>query len=62
MQGVVKSYDPGTGTGVLVRDTDRSEVEPGPSVDVGPRVEPRPSVEPSRQVLGQARRRRSEAP
>ncbi len=26
MQGVVKSYDPGTGEGVLVRDTDRSEV------------------------------------
>ncbi len=27
MQGVVKSYDPGTGEGVLVRDTDRSEVD-----------------------------------
>ena len=25
MQGVVKSYDPGTGEGVVVRDTDRSE-------------------------------------
>ncbi len=25
MQGVVKSYDPGTGQGVLVRDTDLSE-------------------------------------
>jgi len=25
MQGVVKSYDPGTGEGVLVRDLDRSE-------------------------------------
>ena len=25
MQGVIKSYDPGTGEGVLVRDTDRSE-------------------------------------
>src|SRR5207249_6658621 len=25
MQGVVKSYDPGTGEGVIVRDTDRSE-------------------------------------
>ncbi len=27
MQGVVKSYDPGTGEGVVVRDTDRSEVD-----------------------------------
>ena len=27
MQGVVKSYDPGTGEGVLMRDTDRSEVD-----------------------------------
>ena len=27
MQGVVKSYDPGTGEGVLMRDTDRSEYE-----------------------------------
>ena len=26
MQGVVKSYDPGTGEGVVVRDIDRSEV------------------------------------
>ena len=25
MQGVVKSYDPGTGEGIVVRDTDRSE-------------------------------------
>lgn len=25
MQGVIKSYDPGTGEGSLVRDTDRSE-------------------------------------
>jgi CspA family cold shock protein len=25
MQGVVKSYDPGTGQGVVVRDTDLSE-------------------------------------
>ena len=25
MQGVVKSYDPGTGEGVVVRDTDRAE-------------------------------------
>ena len=27
MQGVIKSYDPGTREGVLVRDTDRSEYE-----------------------------------
>ena len=27
MQGVVKSYDPGTGEGVVVRDTDRSEAD-----------------------------------
>ena len=27
VQGVVKSYDPGTGEGVLMRDTDRSEYE-----------------------------------
>jgi CspA family cold shock protein len=27
MQGVVKSYDPGTGEGVLMRDLDRSEYE-----------------------------------
>ena len=26
MQGVIKSYDPGTGIGVIVRDDDRSEV------------------------------------
>lgn len=25
MQGVIKAYDPGTGEGTLVRDTDRSE-------------------------------------
>jgi len=25
MQGVIKSYDPGTGEGVVVRDVDRSE-------------------------------------
>jgi cold shock CspA family protein len=25
MQGVIKSYDPGTGEGVVMRDTDRSE-------------------------------------
>lgn len=27
MQGVIKSYDPGTGEGVVIRDTDRVEVE-----------------------------------
>ena len=27
VQGVIKSYDPGTKAGVVVRDTDRSEVE-----------------------------------
>ena len=27
MQGVIKSYDPGTKEGTLVRDTDRSEYE-----------------------------------
>jgi cold shock CspA family protein len=27
MQGVVKSYDPGTGTGTILRDTDLSEYE-----------------------------------
>jgi cold shock CspA family protein len=27
MQGVIKSYDPGTGEGVVLRDTDRSEYE-----------------------------------
>jgi CspA family cold shock protein len=27
VQGVVKSYDPGTGEGVLVRDADRSEYD-----------------------------------
>ena len=27
MQGVVKSYDPGTGTGTVVRDTDLSEYD-----------------------------------
>lgn len=30
MQGVVKSYDPGTGQGVLVRDTDLSEYDIAP--------------------------------
>ena len=27
MQGVIKSYDPGTGDGVVMRDTDRSEYD-----------------------------------
>ncbi|HET9771497.1 MAG TPA: hypothetical protein VFS16_11460 [Acidimicrobiia bacterium] len=27
MQGVIKSYDPGTGEGLVVRDTDRSEYQ-----------------------------------
>ncbi len=30
MQGVVKSYDPGTGDGVIVRDTDLSEIDLAP--------------------------------
>jgi CspA family cold shock protein len=30
MQGVIKSYDPGTGEGMLVRDTDRSEYDLAP--------------------------------
>ncbi len=31
MQGVIKTYDPGTGAGIIVRDDDRSEVflQPG---------------------------------
>ena len=27
MQGVIKAYDPGTGTGLILRDTDLSEHE-----------------------------------
>jgi CspA family cold shock protein len=27
MQGVIKAYDPGTGEGVVVRDTDRVEID-----------------------------------
>jgi len=27
MQGVIKAYDPGTGEGVLIRDTDREEFD-----------------------------------
>jgi len=30
VQGVVKSYDPGTGEGVVMRDLDRSEYELAP--------------------------------
>ncbi len=30
MQGVIKSYDPGTGDGVVVRDSDRSEHDLAP--------------------------------
>jgi CspA family cold shock protein len=30
MQGVIKSYDPGTGEGLLVRDTDRAEYDLAP--------------------------------
>ncbi len=31
MQGVVKAYDPGTGDGVIVRDTDRFDVDLAPA-------------------------------
>ncbi|MCU1448915.1 MAG: hypothetical protein JWP02_1085 [Acidimicrobiales bacterium] len=31
MQGVIKSYDPGTKEGVLVRDTDRAEYDLAPT-------------------------------
>ncbi len=31
MQGVVKAYDPGSGDGVVVRDTDLAEVDLAPS-------------------------------
>jgi CspA family cold shock protein len=27
MQGVIKSYDPGTGDGVILRDIDRAEID-----------------------------------
>lgn len=30
MQGVVKAYDPLTGEGIVVRDTDRAEIAVGP--------------------------------
>ena len=35
MQGVVKSYDPTTGSGTLVRDTDRAEFELAPDALAG---------------------------
>src|SRR5688572_29682021 len=35
MQGVIKSYDPGTGEGTVVRDTDREEVDLAPDALVG---------------------------
>ncbi len=31
MQGVIKAYDPGTGEGVVVRDTDRAEIDLAPN-------------------------------
>ena len=35
MQGVVKMYDPATGEGIVVRDTDRSEVVLAPDALTG---------------------------
>jgi CspA family cold shock protein len=35
VQGVIKSYDPGTGEGVLMRDTDRDELELAPDALAG---------------------------
>jgi cold shock CspA family protein len=35
VQGVIKSYDPSTGEGVVVRDTDLSEYELAPGALVG---------------------------
>ncbi len=35
MQGVIKSYDPGTGDGSLVRDTDLTEYELAPNALAG---------------------------
>ena len=35
MQGVVKSYDPGTGVGTVVTDTDLSEYDFAPDALVG---------------------------
>jgi CspA family cold shock protein len=31
LQGVIKSYDPGTGDGVVVRDTDLTEIDLAPN-------------------------------
>ena len=35
MQGVIKSYDPGTRVGTVVRDTDRSEYDLAPDALAG---------------------------
>ncbi|HEX7165981.1 MAG TPA: hypothetical protein VF230_03275, partial [Acidimicrobiales bacterium] len=35
MQGVIKAYDPGTGEGTLLRDTDRAELDLAPDALVG---------------------------
>lgn len=35
MQGVIKSYDPGTSTGVVITDTDLSEYDLAPDALVG---------------------------
>jgi cold shock CspA family protein len=35
LQGVIKSYEPGTGEGVLLRDTDRAELDLAPDALVG---------------------------
>jgi len=35
VQGVIKSYDPATGEGVLVRDTDRGEYDLAPDALAG---------------------------
>ncbi len=35
MQGVIKSYDPATGDGIVIRDTDLSEYDLSPSALVG---------------------------
>lgn len=35
MQGVIKSYDPATGDGIVIRDTDLSEYDLSPAALVG---------------------------
>lgn len=35
MQGVIKSYDPGTREGTILRDTDREEIELAPDALAG---------------------------